>query len=218
MKSGDQRVGSKMADAATRTGSIFALIVGLYLAGPVDAIAMPIPSKNTPLVDSTGVLSVEVKAKITGSISSFRTLTGREMAVIVIPGGTVPDYSVAERKKLDPAIGIIYVTSPDDAAGRLVIVDPVWRKAAPTQWTYMFPQRLAQKYGNERFEQRLVLSADYLARVFADKIAFVLKPRGGTLTPESLRFSRGAFIGIELLGYFIIFFNRLSHFMARPVA
>ena len=52
---------------------------------------------------------------------------------------------------------------------------------------------------------RVVLSAKYLATVFPDKLAFVLKPRGGKLSPESLQFSRGAYIGIEMLAYFIIF-------------
>ncbi len=68
----------------------------------------------------------------------------------------------------------------------------------------MFPQRLAQKYGDEAFETRVVLSAQYLTTVFPDKLAFVLKPQGGKLSPDSLRFSRGANIGIELWVYFII--------------
>ena len=212
MKSDERRVSGNMVNASKRRINVYALLVGLCLAGPVAAATMPILFPYTPLVDPANQLSVAAKANIEGSIAKFRALSGRWMVVIVLPRGRVPEFSKAERQNLDPAIGIIYVTSPDDAAGRLLIVDPVWQKASPNQWTYLFPQRLAQKYGDEAFERRVVLSADYLARVFSDKIAFVLKPRGGKLSPESLRFSRGAYIGIEILGYFIIFFTAFRTF------
>ena len=53
---------------------------------------------------------------------------------------------------------------------------------------------------------------DLLATVFPEKLAFVLKPRGGKLSPGSVRFARGSYIGIEILGYFIIFFTAFRTF------
>ena len=136
------------------------------------------------------------------------------MVVIVLPKGQAPDLeSMAEVPSTSPdKVGIVYTTTPEDPAGHLFIVDPVWRMSLPAQWSYMFPNRLAQKYGAEPFERRVVLSAQYLAKVFPDKLAFVLKPRGGQLSPESLKFSRGAYLGIEILAYFIIFFTAFRTF------
>ena len=76
----------------------------------------------------------------------------------------------------------------------------------------MFPQRLVQKFGDEALERRVVLSAEYLSKVFPVKISSVLKPLGGRLTDESLKFSRSAFVGIEILGYFIKFFTAFRTF------
>ena len=76
----------------------------------------------------------------------------------------------------------------------------------------MFPQRLVQKFGDEALERRVVLSVEYLSKVFPVKISSVLKPLGGRLTDESLKFSRSAFVGIEILGYFIIFFTAFRTF------
>ena len=196
-----------MIAGTSPTRNIIALFIGLCLVGPAAAADIPIPPINGPLVDNTNLLSVEEKANINASTAKFEALTGRQMVVMVFPSRRIPDLSSEERQKLDSAIGIIYITSPDDTTGRLLIVDPVWRKALPVQWSYMFPQRLAQKYGDEAFERRVVLSAQYLATVFTDKLAFVLKPRGGQLSPGSVQFARGAYMGIELLGYFIIFFT-----------
>ena len=105
--------------------------------------------------------------------------------MIVLPQGRVPDLSAPDSLAGIP-IGIVYATTPEDSAARLLIVDPVWQKALPAQWTYMFPRRLAHKFGDEAFERRIVLSAEYLSKVFRGKIALVLKPRGGRLNDESL--------------------------------
>ena len=173
-----------------------------------------------PVHDPNRLLSQEASKTILEAATGFKEHTGRWMVVIVLPQGRVrdlpaPDALAAMRLNLQPAganIGIVYATTPEDTAGQLLIVDPVWRKALPAQWSFMFPQRLAAKFGAEAFERRVVLSAQYLATVFADKLAFVLKPRGGKLSEASLQFSRGSYIGIEILGYFIIFFTAFRTF------
>ena len=162
--------------------------------------------------DPAGLLSPETIVTIADAMAEFGTLTGRRMTVIVVPKGPVPDLDELSPfiENPDPAkkgAGIVYAASPDDPAGRLFMIDPSWQKSLPGQWRYMFPQRLAQKYGAEPFERRVVLSAQYLATVFPDKVAFVLKPRGGTLSEGSLKFSRSAYVGIEILIYFIILFT-----------
>ena len=70
------------------------------------------------------------------------------MVVIVLPQGRVPDLSAPYSLAGIP-IGVVYATTPEDSAGRLLTVGPVWQKALPAQWTYMFPQRLMQKFGDE---------------------------------------------------------------------
>jgi len=133
------------------------------------------------------------------------------MVVVVSPPGSDPELSSLNFVAGVP-VGIVYSTTSEDKAGKLLLVDPAWQKSLPAQWSFMFPQRLEQKYGAEPFEQRVVLSAQYLARVFPDKLAFVLKPRGGKLSEGSVKFSRSAYIGLELLGYFIIFFTAFRTF------
>jgi hypothetical protein len=164
-----------------------------------------------PIHDPNRLLSREASGKVLAAANMFEELTGRRMVVIVLPRGRVPDF-VSPDTLAGAPVGIIYATSPEDTAGWLQIVDPAWQKALPAQWSFMFPQRLAQKFGDEAFERRVVLSAQYLAKVFPDKLAFVLKPRGGKLSEGSLKFSRGAYIGIEILGYFIILFTAFRTF------
>lgn len=181
------------------------LFLALLSFGGNAAMSFPATLPVGPVHDPGRVLSQEVADKIGQAARAFQDLTGRGMVVVVLPRGRVPEYSGTVGEGPNPALGILYATSPEDAVGQLLIVDAAWRKALPAQWTYMFPQRLAQKFGDEPFERRVVLSARYLATVFPDKLAFVLKPRGGRLSEGSLKFSRGAYIGIEILGYFIIF-------------
>ncbi len=109
------------------TRNIIALFIGLCLVGPAAVAAIPIPPIYGPLVDTANLLSVEAKANISASTAKFGALSGRRMVVIVIPSGRVPNLSPAVRQKLESTIGIIYATSPDDTAGRLLIVDPVWQ-------------------------------------------------------------------------------------------
>jgi hypothetical protein len=159
-----------------------------------------------PVHDPNRLLSPKASSDVQAAATAFRELTGRRMVVIILPEGRAADLPAPDLPAGEP-VGIVYATTPEDTAGRLTIIDPAWRKVLPAQWGFMFPQRLAQKYGAEVFERRVVLSAQYLAKVFPDKLAFVLKPRGGELSPGSLKFSRGAYLGIEILGYFIIFFT-----------
>jgi hypothetical protein len=172
------------------------------------------------LHDPNRLLSQKSSDTVLQAAAIFADLTGRRMAVIVLPKGRVPDFSALDSLANVPSIwkspqaniGIVFATSPDDAAGRLLIVAPVWRKALPTQWTFLFPQRLAQKFGDEPFERRVVLSARYLSTVFPDKLAFVLKPRGGKLNEASRQFSRGSYLGLEILGLFIVIFTAFRTF------
>ena len=189
---------------------VWAAIAGLTAIAVAEASTAVIPAG--PLHDPGRLLSQENSSKVLDAATDFKKLTGRRLVVIALPRGRVPDFPALVPQNSDPAIGIIYATTPDDRTGRLLIVDPVWRKELPAQWNFMFPQRLAQKYGDEAFERRVVLGAQYLATVFPGKLAFVLKPRGGRLSDESLQFSRSAYLGIEILGYFIIFFTAFRTF------
>ena len=182
----------------------------------LSAAAAPIsPKPANSLHDPNRLLSQKSSETVLQATALFAEHTGRRMTIIVSPKGRVPDFSTLDSlaniplvwKSPQANIGIVFATSPDDVAGRLLIVDPVWRKALPGQWTFLFPQRLAQKFGDEPFERRVVLSARYLATVLAGKVAFVMKPRGGKLDEASLRFSHGSYIGLEILGLFIVFFT-----------
>ncbi|MDA0653180.1 MAG: hypothetical protein O3C49_07885 [Proteobacteria bacterium] len=198
----------------------FGLAAIAGLAALSAAAALPSPSLAGPIHDPNRLLSQKSSDTVLQAAAVFAELTGRRMLVIVLPKGRVPDFSTLESLASVPSvwkspqanIGIVFASSPDDTAGRLLIVDPVWRKVLPAQWNFMFPQRLAQKFGDEPFERRVVLSAQYLATVFPDKLAFVLKPRGGKLDDASLKFSRGSYIGLEILGYFIVIFTAFRTF------
>ena len=164
-----------------------------------------------PVHDPQQLLSDQASIEMSKAAEEFKALTGRLMVVAVSSKGSNPEFFVPESMAGVP-VGIVYSTTSGDKTGRLLIVDPAWQKTLPAQWSFMFPQRLAQKYGAEPFEQRVVLSAQYLARVFTNKLAFVLKPRGGKLNEGSANFSRSAYIGIEILGYFIIAFTAFRTF------
>lgn len=198
-------------------------LIGAAIAGLVAAsaaCALSAADRTGAVIDPSGVLSAETTVKVGEAASAFERLTGRRMVVVVLSEGKISGLDSLESLTRDlpvlqtslANIGLVYATSPDDPAGRLFIVDPVWRTSLPSQWSFMFPQRLAQKFAEEPFERRVVLSARYLAKVFPDKLAFVLKPRGGTLSEGSLKFSRASFIGIEILGYFIIFLTAFRTF------
>ena len=164
-----------------------------------------------PVHDPQQLLSERASAKIRKAADDFKALTGRVMVVVVSPDGGDPELSSLKSVAGVP-VGIVYSTASRDKAGKLLLVDPAWQKTLPAQWSFMFPQRLEQKFGDEPFEQRVVHSAQYLAKVFPGKLAFVLKPRGGKLNEGSVKFSRSAYIGLELLGYFIIFFTAFRTF------
>jgi hypothetical protein len=188
------------------------------IAGFAALVAATLVSAATPagaVYDPDGLLSSDAAAAILEAAGNFRKLTGRSMIVAVLPRGGVVDLdAMTDGQPKPPAgLGIVFALSREDKTGRLLIVDPAWREALPPQWTYMYPQRLAELYGDEEgFERRVVLSARYLADVLADKVAFVMKPRGGHLSEGSLRFARGSYIGLEILGYFIIIFTAFRTF------
>jgi len=179
------------------------------------AVASSFSAMSGPVSDPAGLLSRQAIAEVTKAVSVFKQATGHWMVVVTLPsldGQETSELAQTQYALWDKAvpqtpIGIIYVMSPKAKSGTLLIVDTVWQKALPAQWRFLFPQRLAENYGDEVFERRVVLSAQYLATVFADKLAFVLKPRGGELSPGSVRFARGSYIGLALLGYFIILFT-----------
>jgi hypothetical protein len=77
------------------------------------------------------------------------------------------------------AIGIIYLTSPDSPGGRLLVVDPEWRKVAGQLWIPLFPQRIAQEFGELPFEQRVRSRAAYLAKTFPTRLLSCFPKRGG---------------------------------------
>jgi hypothetical protein len=191
---------------------VLVAIAGLVAAN--FAFAMSAQKAADALYDPNRLLSDRAGDKIVAAAKVFEILANRRMVVIVLPRGKVPDVASLKPFAGEPQanIGIIYATTPDDKAGRLMIVDPAWRKALPDQWTLVFPQRLAQKFGDEPFQRRVILSAQYLSTVFPNKLAFVLKPRGGKLSEGSVKFSRASYIGIEILGYFIILFTAFRTF------
>lgn len=190
---------------------ILAVLFLIGLGYGITAEASPRSSVNSVLEDRAGLLSSRHAADIAASAKVFERATGYRMIFVIRPNSSLlkPDGFVQELAVYRSTIpvGIVYVMSPGDKSGTLLIHDPAWRKVVPAQWGFMFPQRLAQKFGDEPFERRVVLSAQYLATVFPDKLAFVMKPRGGSLSPGSVQFSQGSYIGLQILGFFIIGFT-----------
>jgi hypothetical protein len=181
-----------------------ALLIAVLLF-PVLAGAAPLRGS---VDDAAGLLSPQGAAQVEAAAAAFKAATGRRMVVIVRPADSGSAAGSTPGQEAPRAgVGIVYEVSPDDKGGRLRIVDPAWRGALPAQWSYLYPQHLAEKYGGAPFERRVVQSAQYLAAVLPDKIAFALKPRGEKLDPGSVRFARGSYIGLAILGYFIVFFT-----------
>jgi len=191
--------------------ALLIVVLGIFAS----AAAASLQPLSGPVSDPAGLLSKPATDEILAAASVFKKATGDWMVLVALPKpdsqatSALAEQLVApwDKARLPASVGIVYVMSPEAKSGTLLIVDPAWRQAFPQQWSLLFPQHLAEKYGDEPFERRAVLSAQYLSTVFADKVAFVLKPRGGELSPGSVRFAQGSYIGLAILGYFIVFFT-----------
>jgi len=178
------------------------------------AVAAPLPPIDGPVVDQAGLLSPQTRQRVDEAAETFRRATGHWMIVIALPAGRRIDLSPLETVLVAPweaslprtPVGIVYATAPDDPAGALLVVDPAWRAVSHEAWIPMFPRRLAQKYGDKPLGERVALSARYLAEVFPDKIALLLRPPG-QISAESIEFAENVMTGVKWFIYFIILFT-----------
>lgn len=176
--------------------------------------AASLPLSAGPVVDPAGLLSPASREEIRAAAAAFRDASGRWLVMVVVPRGTGLDPAAVEKIAREPwqdegkaaAIGIIFATAPDNPTGMLLVVDPAWRAVARDAWITLFPQRLAQKYGEEPFEARVVHSARYLAAVFPEKIAFLSRPPD-RIGEESVEFAENVMTVVKWFVYFIILFT-----------
>jgi hypothetical protein len=189
------------------------LIVLLTNTGNAELIT---PALTGPVVDPAGLLSTDGRKAVEQSAQKFMDASDKWMVVIAARSLAGPDVERLQSMSRAPwstqrkgdAIGIIYLTSPDSPGGRLLVVDPEWRKVAGQFWIPLFPQRIAQEFGGLPFEQRARASAAYLAKNFPNKIAFLL-PETRRIDPDSLavaRLLRKAFDGLFI---FVVFYTFL---------
>ena len=171
---------------------------------------------SAPVVDPTGMLASGTRASVTHAAQEFYRASGKWMVVMVAP--SISDLNSASLRTITKApwqpadradeIGIFYITSPQSRGGELLVVDPDWRKVAGHMWIPLFPQRLAEKFGDLPFEERVRESAAYLAEQFPQKIEFLM-PETRRIDPASLavaRFLRKAF---EWFFIFVMFYTVL---------
>ena len=174
------------------------------------------PALTGPMVDPAGLLSADGRKAVERSAQKFLDVSDRWMVVIAAQSLAEIDVEGLQSMSRVPwstrrrgeAIGIIYLTSPDSPGGRLLVVDPDWRKVAGQLWIPLFPQRIAQEFGELPFEQRVRSSAAYLAKNFPNKIAFLL-PETRRIDPDSLAVARVLRKAFDWLFIFVIFYTFL---------
>lgn len=172
------------------------------------------PALTGPVVDPAGLLSADGRKVVEQSAQKFRDVSGKWMVVIAVR--SVADLDVESLQSMSraplstrrrgEAIGIIYLTSPDSPGGWLLVVDPDWRKVAGQFWIPLFPQRIAQKFGELPFEQRVRSSAAYLAKNFPNKIDFLL-PETRRIDPDSLAVARVLRKAFDWLFIFVVLYT-----------
>jgi hypothetical protein len=178
------------------------------------ASAAPLSPLTGPVADDSGLLSRDAEADIRRSAEAFRKATGRWLVVMALRDRAGVDLSslpATTAAQWVPGgagmpIGIVYVMTPGERSGTLTVVDPDWKRVSGHPWIPMFALRLAEKYGDEPFERRAVLSAQYLADVFPDKIAFLMQP-ADVIPPESIEDAERIMTVVKWFVYFIILFT-----------
>jgi len=158
--------------------------------------------------DPSRLLSQEASGKVQKAATIFKDLAGRKMVVIVLPQGRVPDFSAPDSLAEIP-IGIVYATMPEDsrpAADRR-------SGLATARWTYMFPQRLAQKFGMRRSNGGSSSERNIWRRFFPARLhSFLNRGAAGSATnPPSFR---AALFWHREFGLFYHIFYRLPDILA----
>jgi pimeloyl-ACP methyl ester carboxylesterase len=182
-----------------RAASAAALVL-CALSIPAEAAAQAV-APLAPIADPDGLLPPAAKARIGAAASEFRAETGRWMAVVV--GLRLP---AIQPDDAPGGVGLVLAASRDDGSLRLVLVDPAWRAAAPETWADLVASRTETRFRGEDFAERVALSAELLARILPDKLAFMTRPPS-TLGEGSYTFARYAVKAIELFVWLIILYT-----------
>ncbi len=191
------------------------MMLAVLLGGSV-ATGSTIPELNGPVVDPSGLLSADGRKAVEKSAQAFLDASGKWMLVIAAPSLASLDLEALQsmsqapwsKRRRGEALGIVYLATPDSPGGRLLVVDPDWRKLANERWIPLFPERIAQKFGELPFEKRVPASADYLAKIFPDKIK-LLMPETRRISPGSLTVARYLRKAFDWLFIFVIFYTFL---------
>jgi hypothetical protein len=194
---------------------LFAILLFAIASGSA-AGELAMPTLTGPVVDPTELLSADGRKAVEQSAQNFLdasdkwmvVIAARSLAEIDVEGLQSMSRAPWSTRRRGEAIGIIYLTSPDSPGGRLLVVDPDWRKVAGQLWIPLFPQRIAQEFGELPFDRRVRSSAAYLAKNFPNKIDFLL-PETRRVDPDSLAVARILRKAFDWLFIFVIFYTFL---------
>jgi len=154
-----------------------------------------------PVADPDGLLPPAAKDRIGAAALRFHAATGRWMAVVV--GLRLPDI---DSGGAPAGIGLVLAAAREDESLHLVLVDAAWREAAPEAWPALVADRTETRFRGEEFAERVALSAELLARILPDKLAFMTRPPS-RLGEGSYTFARYAVKAIELFVWLIILYT-----------
>ena len=193
------------------SGSFFSTAL---IALSLSVSAHAVPTLTGPVTDRADLLSPAAETEIRAAAGEFRRATGRWLVIVAARNRAALDPAALRQETEAPwepagkqtPVGIVYIMTPDEVSGTLLVVDPDWKRVAGHTWIPMFAQRLAEKYGDEPFERRAVLSAQYLADVFPDKIAFLMQPPD-VIPQESIEDAERIMTVVKWFVYFIILFT-----------